>query len=96
MLYGEALRRTKPIPANIIRLSCTSVFLLLLLAVATYISSSGLSPKTAVLAALSGTSGTTVYTNIVVPKNLVGDINVLHVHLDQSIVYYTANSSDDS
>jgi hypothetical protein len=45
---------------------------------------------------LSGTSGTTAYTNIVVPKDLTGDINGLHVYLDQSIVYYTANSSDDS
>jgi hypothetical protein len=45
---------------------------------------------------LSGSSGTTAYTNIVVPKDLVGDISGLHVYLDQSIVYYTANSTDDS
>jgi hypothetical protein len=45
---------------------------------------------------LTGPSGTTAYTNIVVPKDLTGDINSLHVYLDQSIVYYTANSSEDS
>jgi DME family drug/metabolite transporter len=57
MLYGEALRRTKPIPANIIRLSCTSVILLPLLAITFYLSPSGLRPETAVLAALSGIVG---------------------------------------
>jgi hypothetical protein len=45
---------------------------------------------------VSGPPGTTAYTNIIVPKDLVGDINGLQVYLDQSIVYYTANSTDDS
>jgi DME family drug/metabolite transporter len=57
MLYGKALRQTKPIPANIIRLSCTSAVLLLLLGAAAYVSPSGLMPETAVLAALSGIVG---------------------------------------
>lgn len=57
LLYGEALRRTKPIPANIVRLSCTSAILLLSLAIATYVSPSGLGAEAAILAALSGMVG---------------------------------------
>jgi DME family drug/metabolite transporter len=34
MLYGKALQQTKPISANIVRLSCTSAVLLIILAVA--------------------------------------------------------------
>jgi DME family drug/metabolite transporter len=60
LLYGEALRRTKPIPANIMRLSCTSAVLLLILAVAAHLSPSGLTAETAVLAALSGIVGLSV------------------------------------
>jgi len=57
MLYGKALQQTKPISANIIRLSCTSAVLLLFLAVAAYASPSGLSVGTIALAALSGIVG---------------------------------------
>jgi hypothetical protein len=45
---------------------------------------------------LSGPSGTTAYTNIIIAKELVGEIAGLKVYLDESIVYYTANSSDAS
>jgi DME family drug/metabolite transporter len=57
ILYGKALQQTTPIPANIVRLSCTSAVLLLVLAAAAYVSPSVLRPQTAVLAALSGIVG---------------------------------------
>jgi DME family drug/metabolite transporter len=57
LLYGKALQQTKPIPANIVRLSCTSAVLLLVLSAAVYVSPSALRPETAALAALSGIVG---------------------------------------
>ena len=36
MLYGKALQREKPISANIVRLACTSPFLLILLGIAAW------------------------------------------------------------
>jgi hypothetical protein len=45
---------------------------------------------------LSGPSGITGYTNLTIAKELVGEISGLKVYLDESIVYYTANSNDAS
>lgn len=58
MLYGKALQQTKPISANIVRLSCTSAILLILLAVVAGFGGLGsLRFDTAVLAGVSGIVG---------------------------------------
>jgi len=58
MLYGKALQQTKPISANIVRLSCTSAVLLIILAVAAGFGAlPTLRLDVAVLAAISGIVG---------------------------------------
>lgn len=58
MLYGKALQQTKPISANIVRLSCTSAILLILLGVIAGFGDLGsLRLDTAVLAGVSGIIG---------------------------------------
>jgi len=58
MLYGKALQQTKPISANIVRLSCTSAILLILLGViAGFGDLRSLRLNTAVLAGVSGIIG---------------------------------------
>lgn len=58
MLYGKALQQTKPISANIVRLSCTGAVLLVFLVVtAGFGVFTELRPDTAVLAAISGIIG---------------------------------------
>jgi hypothetical protein len=46
--------------------------------------------------ALTGPNATTGYTNVTIAKELIGEITGLKVYLDESIVYYTANSNDAS
>lgn len=58
MLYGKALQQTKPISANIVRLSCTSAVLLIILAVAAEFGAlPTLRLDIAALAAISGIVG---------------------------------------
>jgi DME family drug/metabolite transporter len=58
ILYRQALQQTKPIPANIIRLSCTSAILLVfLVAIGKLGVLTNLSANVAVLAAVSGIIG---------------------------------------
>ena len=58
LLYGKVLQRERPISANIVRLSCTSPFLLILLGlVAWYGGLGGLRSDVVVLAAVSGIIG---------------------------------------
>lgn len=58
MLYGKALQQTKPISANIVRLSCTSAVLLIVLAVtAGFGVSTSIGLDMSVLAAISGIVG---------------------------------------
>lgn len=58
MLYGKALQQTKPISANIVRLSCTSaVLLILLIVVAGSVGLGNLRLDVAVIAGVSGIIG---------------------------------------
>ena len=58
MLYGKALQLEKPISANIVRLACTSPFLLILLGIAAWSGGLGnLSLNVTVLAGVSGIIG---------------------------------------
>jgi DME family drug/metabolite transporter len=58
MLYGKVLEREKPISANIVRLACTSPFLLILMGIVAWSEGLGnLSLDVAVLAGLSGIIG---------------------------------------
>jgi DME family drug/metabolite transporter len=58
MLYGRALQQTKPISANIVRLSCTSaVLLILLIVVAGSVGLGNLRLDVAVIAGVSGIIG---------------------------------------
>lgn len=58
MLYGKALQREKPVSANIVRLACTSPFLLILLGIAAWSGGLGnLSQNVAILAGVSGIIG---------------------------------------
>jgi len=58
MLYGKALQREKPISANIVRLACTSPFLLILLGIVAWSGGLGsLSLDVVVLAGVSGIIG---------------------------------------
>lgn len=45
---------------------------------------------------VAGPSGTMGYANVTMAKDLMGEINGLRVYLDQSILYYTATSTDAS
>jgi DME family drug/metabolite transporter len=58
MLYGKAVQRTKPISANIVRLSCTSAILLIFLVViGRFGVLTSVQPEIIVLAAVSGIIG---------------------------------------